>query len=208
MDRSTFWDLVDRSRAGTDGDPEAQAANLVVLLDDLPLGEVAAFDSRFTEANLALNTWDVLGAGTVLLGRMSDDTFTDFRSWVVAQGRGVHERVVAAPDSLADVDVDDLEAVGAAEEVADAAHRAYESRSGGDPLPHGPDQQVPSAAGAPAGDPFDVGDDAELRRRYPRLAARWLSPAGPLPGQLPRDLLAAEQALTAPQEQDDGARRR
>lgn len=206
MDSSSFWDLVDGSREGTDGDLEAQSANLVALLDALPLTDVAAFDARFVEANLALHTWGVVGAGTVLLGRMSDDVFTDFRTWVVAHGRAVHERVLADPDSLADVGADDLEAVGLAEEVAYAAHRAYESRTGRDLLDDHPGQDVAEPTGPPAGEAFDPADDAELRRRYPRLSARWLSAAGPLPGQLPQGLRAAEQALAEPDGPDDDAR--
>jgi hypothetical protein len=206
MDSSTFWDLVDRSRAGTDGDLEAQGANLVALLDDLPVEEVVAFDARFVEANLALYTWDVAGAGTVLLGWMSDDVFTDLRTWVVARGRAVHERVLADPDSLVEVDVADLEAVGLAEELAYAAHGAYESRTGRALLDDHPDQELAEPGVPPAGEAFDTADDAELRRRYPRLAARWLSADGPLPGQLPRSLRAAEEALTGPDDQDDEAR--
>ncbi|WP_088282100.1 DUF4240 domain-containing protein [Kineosporia sp. A_224] len=206
MDSSTFWDLVDASREGTDGDLEAQGANLVALLDALPLADVAAFDARLGEANLALHTWGVVGAGTVLLGRMSDDVFTDLRTWVVAHGRAVHERVLADPDSLADVDADDVESVGLAEEVAYAAHRAYESRTGRDLLDDHPGQEAAEPAGPPAGESFDPGDDAELRRRYPRLAARWLPAAGPLPGRLPPGVQAAEEALAEPDGPDEDAR--
>lgn len=206
MDNRTFWDILDSSREGTDGDLEAQSANLVALLDALPVEEVVAFDARFVEANLALYTWDIAGAGTVLLGWMSDDVFTDLRTWVVARGRAVHERVLADPDSLVDVDVEDLEAVGLAEELAYAAHGAYESRTGRALLDDHPEQHLAEPSAPPAGEAFDTADDAELRRRYPRLAARWLSADGPLPGQLPRGLRAAEEALTGPDDQDDEAR--
>lgn len=213
MDRATFWDLVDRSREGADGDLETQTAQLISLLDEVPEDQLAAFDAEFVAANRDLYTWEVLGAGTVLLGWLSDDVFTDFRSWVVAQGREVHERVVADPDSLADLGTLDLEQVGLGELFANAAGEAYESRTDGDWFEDFPDQPIPEPDDEPAGIRFDAADADELRRRYPRLTARWRisgDPPGDRTGRLPDGLLDAERALLSdddPHADDDDGRR-
>jgi hypothetical protein len=187
MNDDEFWTLIDRSRGGTAGDPDAQAERLGELLTELSVEQLVAFDRRFVQANLALYTWAMWGAATVVLGWCSDDVFTDFRSWVVSLGRQTYDRVVADPEVLAEVQLADPEEIGAGELFAFAAGEAYQEATGRDLWDAEPERQTPeSPDGEPGGQRFAETDE-ELRRRYPRLAARWMAPGGAvLPGQLPR----------------------
>ena len=107
MDENAFWALIGRSREQAEGDLEAQAESLQELLTALPAAEIVAFDQHFAAANLALYSWSLWGAATLMLGWCSDDVFTDFRSWVISQGRPTYDRVAADPEALAEVELTD-----------------------------------------------------------------------------------------------------
>lgn len=186
VQESTFWDLVERSRTGDPADVDLQSQRLTELLDDLPVEDLVAFDAHFVRANRRLYTYEVMGAGTVMLGWMSSDVFTDFRSWVVGQGRHTYERVLRDPDSLAEVGLEELDAIGVAEVLAHVASQVFERRTGRELCEVHPDRQTAEPSDRPAGEEFEESDDA-LRRRYPRLAARWLH-GEPTTGRTPRIL--------------------
>jgi hypothetical protein len=181
--------LVERSRQGAPDDPEAQAEVLKELLGQLSVDDVVKFDECFTDANLALYTWNMWGAATLMLGWSSDDVFADFRSWVISLGRETYDRVAADPDALAEVDMEDPEEPAVGELFGSVASEVYEAATGRYLGDVDPDRQAPTAPdGDPAGERFERTDE-ELCRRYPRLASRWMAPeGGALPGQLPRSL--------------------
>lgn len=62
--------------------------------------EVAAFGHQFYEKVCDLNSYRLWGAGFVITGYMSDDSFHYFRSWIVGKGREVFELALANPDDL------------------------------------------------------------------------------------------------------------
>ncbi len=95
-----------------------------------------------------------------------------FRGWLVAQGREVYDAAIAAPDSLVDCPElgDDLPW---GEELWGVAMEAYTDRTG-DEMPGlsgWPGQLIEEDAESPWRSPEQV--SRELRRRYPRLWARF-----------------------------------
>ena len=99
---------------------------------------------------------------------------------LMLQGRATFERALAAPDSLADLPVvQRMAATGkgwlGCEEMLYAARNAYERSTGSadafDAAFDGPPGERPAP---PGGDRWDVEDDAEMRRRLPRLAELFL----------------------------------
>jgi hypothetical protein len=165
MDAEQFWGLVESTR-GDDGDVEAHADRLTARLGRLPLDEVADFVRLYQQHERALYTWDLWGAGYVVEGGMSDDGFTDFRAWVVAQGRAVYDAVRADPDALADVVPDD--GIGDPEMFGYVGAQALEA-SGGSLSRVSGLQPLPDE---PAGEAF-AEDARALAVRYPRLSARF-----------------------------------
>jgi hypothetical protein len=83
-------------------------------------------------------------------------------------GRDVYEAAVANPDSLADV-VDP--AVDAEAEIYAAAHRAWMAVTGRSDTDPYPSRNEPAEL---RDEDWDFEDDAEVRRRLPRLAALYL----------------------------------
>ncbi|WP_067507010.1 DUF4240 domain-containing protein [Actinoplanes sp. TFC3] len=188
MDENEFWTIVEETRAGL-GDNrdngEALAGALVHRLAAGPADLVMGFGRRLNRLHDALYRWDVWAAAYLIGDGCSDDSFMDFRAGVIALGPAWYRRVLASPDALADHPVirraaaeDDDEAVFA-EPILSVAGEAMEQLTGDehaydnifDEAGEDPDQE---AFADPAGEEFDFDDDAEMRRRLPRLTALYL----------------------------------
>ncbi len=174
MAEAAFWSVIERSRKtgrrGAAKQPERVRAELATLAP----ADVAAFAARFDDVRERAYTWDLWAACVCILGGSSDDLFTDFRSWLVAQGREVFTRALADADSLAGLPLGSRSSmfgeVALAEEVAYAAGDVYEQATGRS-LPPLPDDAL---AREPDGVPIrEDADGAELARRVPRLARRF-----------------------------------
>ena len=108
MDESTFWQIIDdcRSKAGQDeGEMADQLSSALRALGPEPIRQ---FELRLMELMNRAYRWDIWGAAYWLNGGCSDDTFSDFRGNLVALGRSHFERILADPDILADISVDNL----------------------------------------------------------------------------------------------------
>lgn len=178
MTLDDFWAHI---KATKRNDPDAHVDRLVARLAKLPPDEILDFEHWWNEASDAAYRWDLWGAAYLMNGGCSDDGFIDFRSWLMLQGRAVYEAALKDPDSLADLEVemdeatcecypasrawfqatgkeDDYEALNAARE---ARHPTKKKKKG-------------RAAERNMGEDWDFDDDAEMRRRLPRLAALYL----------------------------------
>jgi hypothetical protein len=158
MDEQEFWTLIDRSRgAGAD-----QEGALEKLLTGRPREELEAFDRIYREQLARAYRWDLWGAGYVMNGGMSDDSFDYFCDWLIGQGRDVFERALADPETLADVtDEGDVEAEG----LRYAVHEAYEATHDDEMPISGPTQPD-----EPAGEEWD---EEEVYELFPRLAKKF-----------------------------------
>lgn len=185
MTREDFWALIERSLALAAALPaprrgllrrpvalrpgERHVRALEQVLAVLPGDEVASFQEHLDALRADLFRWDVWGAGYIACGGMGEDSFTDFRTWLVSQGRAAYARVAADPDALVDVAPPDLdERIGDAELWGYVALEVWDGR-------HEDDMARPGigATGEPSGERWDEDDEAGLAARYPRLTARF-----------------------------------
>ncbi|MCW2608193.1 MAG: hypothetical protein JWO60_2886 [Frankiales bacterium] len=139
---------------------EALLRRLATLPDDALLAFQSHLDALRGEAARA----DVRGAARIACGgAMGEDAFTDFRTWLVSQGRAAHARVLQDPDALVDVAPPDLvERVGDAELWGYVALEVWDSR-------HDDDMPRPAFDSGPEHQEQDEVDP----QRYPRLTARY-----------------------------------
>jgi hypothetical protein len=180
-----------RTRLGLSGqeevDSSAEVADLVAT--DLNAGSaerVLTADAGLWELMAASYRTDLWAAAYLINGGCSDDGFDYFRGWLITQGAEVFHRALADPDSLADHQVvaaaasegEELEC----EEILYATGHAYLELTGVELSAHKLEGQptVPNSAGEPdpASKPvwdFDFDDEAEMRRRLPRLVGLFLS---------------------------------
>ncbi|MER6440253.1 DUF4240 domain-containing protein [Streptomyces sp. NPDC001185] len=145
-----------------------------------PAEEILAFEHRFSCLRTAVYRWDVWAAAYLVGGGCSDDRFSDFTAGLVALGREWYERAAACPDALAE-----HPAVRAAPGSGDldvifdqdlnfAACSAYERLTGDweDWAAYADARVTTDAEGRGGmGESFAFGDDQQIRRRLPRLAA-------------------------------------
>lgn len=166
IDEREFWTLIDRSREAADGDVARQEQELRALLRDRPREDLEAFRRIYETLQVQSYHWDVWAAGYILAGGMSDDSFDDFREWLITRGERVFRLALQDADALADelpAQEEDFEAEG----FGWAVMELYEERFGAE-MPQFDD--VP-ARGEPGGEEWDEDGD-DLQRRFPRLWAR------------------------------------
>jgi hypothetical protein len=129
---------------------------------------IRGFRSHFDESDRRAYDWGLWGAAYVVCGGCSDDSFSDFRSTLISNGRSVFERVLADPDSLADTPLNEEEVCyeGYAYVVTDAEKTILGS--------------VPSRSAPfppePSGVAWDEDDEEGLAERFPRLHSMHSSP--------------------------------
>ena len=180
MDIDAFWELIERSREQSGPDGDGQDAALEALVQAFPTTELTAFAAIFEAQKRRACRYDIWEAGALLDGGMGDDSFKDFRSWLIGQGRAGFESVLADPDSLAGVpgvsvgDYHTDESFGGValgawydrhdEEPDRAAHAAFSAIKNAHLTP----EEQGLFDGAPGGDRIEW---ADVRRRFPRLWA-------------------------------------
>ena len=175
VDDDGFWTLIDQCAAtGGGSSVEAQIIAVTTALGALPDADVRRFDRRLRAQVARANDWRLWAAGYLAAGGMSDDAFTDFRVWLVYRGRATFERVLADPDSLADLAwSEDGEDFADAEELLYVPGEVLESRGREED-----DEDGVALGGAPTGDRFPEDDDAWFAAALPRLWARKERAAG------------------------------
>jgi hypothetical protein len=162
-----FWDIVEDCRAGSDGSFAEQVRLQRERLLALPLDELLSFNEHWEAANDKAYAWAIWDAAYLLCNGCGDDSFMDFRAWLVGQGRAVFERVIADPDSLADLAhlKDDADG-GDAERFGGLVIAVHQEMTG--------DWRLPRAGSAalegPFGESANVEDEQLARSRFPRLA--------------------------------------
>lgn len=177
MTEAEFWAHVSATRPGG-FDPKAHAAELSARLAKLPEGDILDFAHHWDAASARAYLQDLWGAAYLVNGGCSDDGFQYFRWWLILQGRAAFDAALADPDTLLEVLDGEREveaevypgidawfrATGRANDDAgyDAFYRALTARHPTPPT------DPPLAA------EWDFDDDAEVRRRFPRLAAAYL----------------------------------
>jgi len=170
-DGTRFWQLVDATTP-FEADPQRQLAALHGELASLPTKEIEEFEVAFDQEMKRSYSWDLWGAAYVVHAGASDDGFEYFRCWLISKGKRVFEKVLADPDSLADILAPDVRGVLEFEQFAYVARKTWGEKTGK------PANKMPNAAWMmypgrqPTGVPFDE-DSNSLAKRYPKLWKRF-----------------------------------
>ncbi|MCX5343580.1 DUF4240 domain-containing protein [Streptomyces atratus] len=107
MDTTDFWNLIDDARAQVTepADAEVVVERASALLAARSRDEIIAAQQLLWDLMAASYRAPLWAAAYTINGGCSDDGFDYFRGWLIAQGREVFERVVADPDTLAELPV-------------------------------------------------------------------------------------------------------
>lgn len=161
MESSRFWEIIALSRQ-PDGDQDKQLQALRQQLDALSPEEIVSFQTHFYACQRAAYRWDLWGAGYILNGGCSDDSFMDFRSWLISQGQERYEAALRDPETLAEF-FDPENDCCVFEVFAYVGSKAYKAKTGHDELPI-----TLSPHPDPAGERWEEDD---LPQRFPKLWA-------------------------------------
>jgi hypothetical protein len=176
MDYLQFWHLVDSTRGQED-----RAEKLAKLLEGHSPEDIVRFRLVYDDLMHAANKVDLWGAAYTINGGCSDDGFYYFREGLIELGQPVFEAAVKDPDSLASV-TNPGERIQESEGLGNAPLMAWTARTGGteEAFYEAVDRADERAdrGDAEEGEWWDFDDDAEVRHRLPRLAAKHLAGKG------------------------------
>ena len=177
MDTKQFWSIIRDSRERAislePGSIDAHIRTLSEILRELSPEEVMSFQSHFTDCLILAYRNDLWGAAYWLFGGCGDDKFWDFRSCLISMGKDTFDRVLADPDSLAEIEDDPNTPHLLYEGFQYVPGRVYEELSGKEIQADRRASQLPSE---PAGPSFDYDDKEEMARRFPKLLAKYALP--------------------------------
>jgi hypothetical protein len=161
MTDERFWSIIDSAQGGSSS---ASPDRLADILGPLAKDEVSDFGLLFYNKICLLNSWRLWGAGYVIAGGMSDDSFHYFRSWIIGKGKNVYEIALTDPDQLGPF-IDDPEVEN--ELLEYVAIEVLEKRG----IKEDPrDRADRTADFEPAGTPFE---EDTVASSFPKLAAQF-----------------------------------
>jgi hypothetical protein len=169
VDEQQFWKIVVAGKRKSLDDLDHQLDAVRKRLKKLLPKEVQQFYRLFNQKLADAFSWDLWGAAYLINGGCSDDGFYYFRAWLVSRGQEVYEAALRNPDSLArvvDPERDDHEF----EELWSVALDVYRELTGEEDMPGRSFRWRVK----PKGKEWDFDDDAEVSKRFPKLAKRYL----------------------------------
>jgi hypothetical protein len=162
MNEAEFWRIIEMTKIASNGDGEKQAELLVEYLSQLSEGEILDFDyihEKYMSQAYDSKLWDA----AYIIESCGDDSFSDFRAWLIGQGQAVYEAVIANPDDLADFV--EIEQATQVESLGYIAMNAYERKTGNDEMPS-PRGTHPELNG-------EFTEHEDFPTKYPKLWAKF-----------------------------------
>jgi hypothetical protein len=111
LDEDVFWKIIETTKRKSKGDYEQQQEELAHELGQLTPDDLILFGNRFRYFRGQANTWELWGAIYIIHGGCGDDSFNDFREWVIGQGKDFYYKTIQNPETLVEVEVGNIEDV-------------------------------------------------------------------------------------------------
>ena len=100
MERTAFWNIIEGAMSESHGDLERRFQLLVGLLSEMPANSIVGFDNVLSVLIQEAYSWDLWGAAHIVNGGCSDDSFQDFRRWLVSRGERAYSASIVDPESI------------------------------------------------------------------------------------------------------------
>jgi Protein of unknown function (DUF4240) len=111
MEEDHFWKIIRITKDNSNGDFEEQQVALANELRKLTPDDIILFGNRFRYFRGQANTWELWGAIYIINGGCGDDSFNDFREWVIGQGEDFYYKTIKDPESLVEFERDIMEKI-------------------------------------------------------------------------------------------------
>jgi Protein of unknown function (DUF4240) len=109
MQEEHFWTIIKSTYDNANGDFEAQQEEMTKTLSKLSPQDIIHFDNRFRDLRGQAYDWQLWAAIYIIHGGCGDDSFTDFRDWVISQGKDFYYKTLANPETLVELDTEKIE---------------------------------------------------------------------------------------------------
>ncbi len=164
MDIEFFWNLIEKTFEASKGNLSIQIELLTELLAQNSVEDIA--DYKAIMDNLMDNAYDagLWDAAIVINCGCSDDSFLDFRAWLIAHGKDVYEKALIDPEIL--VNLVKMNEWAADELFLYVAEESYERKTGQELPAHLYRKGRPELRGA-------FWPEESRNKRFPKLAAKF-----------------------------------
>lgn len=163
MDNDKFWKIIEISKSNSFGVYEKQQLELKKELEKLTAIEVLEFDNKFRKLRGEIYNWDFWAAAYIINGGCSDDSFSDFRGWLIGQGRSIFESSLQNIENLSEIkETND----GDWEGLSYIPTEVYKQKTGNN-IPQGIQENFEIT-----GEEWEE-DEIELKKRYPKLCEKF-----------------------------------
>jgi hypothetical protein len=163
MHDDKFWKIIENSKSNSFGVYEKQQLELKKELEKLTAIEVLEFDNMFRKLRGEIYNWDFWAAAYIINGGCSDDTFSDFRGWLIGQGKSIFESSLQNIENLSEIkETND----GDWEGLSYIPSEVYKQKTGNN-IPQGIQENHEIT-----GEEWEE-DEIELKKRYPKLCEKF-----------------------------------
>ena len=103
MNKEMFWQLIDESKEACKDNIKGMAKYLEERLSSLSLDEAKSFCGIYDTYHKAANKEGIISIAHLMNHEMlTDDGFTDFRNWLISQGKAIYIETMKNPEILAE----------------------------------------------------------------------------------------------------------
>jgi hypothetical protein len=107
MNKDAFWQMIDDAKTDSGGDYDVMKKTLTERLSRMNPQEIILYKDINDQYVQAADMAEIYEAGCALnCGGLGDDGFTDFRCWLIGQGKEVYMSAMKAPGSIARFDIE------------------------------------------------------------------------------------------------------
>jgi Protein of unknown function (DUF4240) len=164
MADNKFWEIIESSKVKSLGNYEKQQVKLGEELNKLEAKEILEFDNKFRTLRGQAYTWDLWAAAYIINGGCSDDCFSDFRGWLIGQGKTTFENGLKNSEALVIIEHDPNN--GDWEGLSYVPMEIFEKKTGSN-LPNGikENHEISGEEWSEEGD--------DLEKKFPKLWEKW-----------------------------------
>lgn len=101
MTEDIFWQLIEKARSANNSNFETQCATLTELLTAYSKEDIISFEHILREKIEEASSFPVMAATFLVSSFISDDTYEDFRAWLIGQGMANFYKGIENPDEIA-----------------------------------------------------------------------------------------------------------
>ena len=180
MNKEMFWQLIDESREACRDNIKDMAKYLEGRLSSLSLDDAKSFCGIFDTYHRAAGLDGIASVGNLMNHEMlTDDGFTDFRNWLIAQGKEIYLETMRNPEILAEKAGEPIEGWYEFELLGYAGMRIVEQKTGDyrQSIVHLPEDELKGIL-----DEIEYGEYIdkdlsieELKDAFPKFAERFIA---------------------------------